>query len=130
MFALGSSPFSILFGKELKDIFGYLFAKALECGVELDFQFVSGGILEKIKSLSISHLAIDEAHCVSEWGESFRPSYLTISTIIEELNPRIVTAFTATASPPLLEKMKLKDCKTYIHHALPFQLLQVPVSQY
>lgn len=63
-------------------------------------------ILEKIKSLSISHLAIDEAHCVSEWGESFRPSYLTISTIIEELNPRIVTAFTATASPPLLEKMK------------------------
>ena len=44
------ASFTILYtDKELKDIFGYLFAKALECGVELDFQFVSGGILEKIK---------------------------------------------------------------------------------
>jgi ATP-dependent DNA helicase RecQ len=59
--------------------------------------------LEKIK---IAHIVIDEAHCVSEWGESFRPSYLEIGSIINFLNPPLVTAFTATASSPVLEKIK------------------------
>ena len=59
--------------------------------------------LEKIK---IKHAVIDEAHCVSEWGESFRPSYLEIGSIIRSLNPPLVTAFTATASSPVLEKIK------------------------
>ncbi|MDR2941294.1 MAG: RecQ family ATP-dependent DNA helicase [Treponema sp.] len=59
--------------------------------------------LEKIK---VMHAVIDEAHCVSEWGESFRPSYLEIGAIINSLNPPLVTAFTATASAPVLEKIK------------------------
>jgi ATP-dependent DNA helicase RecQ len=59
--------------------------------------------LEKIK---VIHAVIDEAHCVSEWGESFRPSYLEIGSIISSLNPPLVTAFTATASSPVLEKIK------------------------
>jgi len=59
--------------------------------------------LEKIK---VVHVVIDEAHCVSEWGESFRPSYLEIGSIITSLNPPLVTAFTATASSPVLEKIK------------------------
>jgi len=62
-------------------------------------------VLSKIKMRGISHLAIDEAHCVSEWGESFRPSYLNISSIIKELSPHIVTAFTATLSKPILENI-------------------------
>ncbi|MGP1415236.1 MAG: RecQ family ATP-dependent DNA helicase [Treponema sp.] len=63
-------------------------------------------VLEKIKMRGISHLAIDEAHCVSEWGETFRSQYLSISSIIKELKPNIITAFTATASPIVLERMK------------------------
>ena len=63
-------------------------------------------VLIKIKEVGISHLAIDEAHCVSEWGDSFRPSYLKISSIIDALNPDIVTAFTATASESVLTRMK------------------------
>nr|AGS51932.1 ATP-dependent DNA helicase RecQ [uncultured bacterium contig00003] len=59
--------------------------------------------LEKIK---VTHVVIDEAHCVSEWGESFRPSYLEIGSIINSLNPPLVTAFTATASAPVLEKIR------------------------
>jgi ATP-dependent DNA helicase RecQ len=59
--------------------------------------------LEKIR---VTHIVIDEAHCVSEWGESFRPSYLEIGSIINDLNPPLVTAFTATASSPVLEKIK------------------------
>lgn len=62
-------------------------------------------LIEKLKTYNIEHLAIDEAHCVSEWGDSFRPAYLKLGEIINELNPPAVTAFTATASPPILERI-------------------------
>lgn len=40
-----------------------------------------------LKKAGLSHIAVDEAHCVSEWGESFRPAYLELGRIIEELDP-------------------------------------------
>jgi ATP-dependent DNA helicase RecQ len=61
-------------------------------------------VAEKLRDINIVHIVIDEAHCVSEWGESFRPSYLEIGKIIPETTP-LVTAFTATASAPVLEKI-------------------------
>ncbi|MCL2186988.1 MAG: RecQ family ATP-dependent DNA helicase [Treponema sp.] len=63
-------------------------------------------VKERLTKIKITHAVIDEAHCVSEWGESFRPSYLEIGSIIDSLNPPLVTAFTATASTPVLEKIK------------------------
>jgi len=63
-------------------------------------------VKERLEKIKIVHVVIDEAHCVSEWGESFRPSYLEIGSIINSLNPPLVTAFTATASAPVLEKIK------------------------
>jgi len=63
-------------------------------------------VKEKLAKIKVVHVVIDEAHCVSEWGESFRPSYLEIGSIISSLNPPLVTAFTATASSPVLEKIK------------------------
>lgn len=62
-------------------------------------------ILGKIKESGLSHIAIDEAHCVSEWGDTFRPAYLNLGNIIGELSPQVVTAFTATASPDVLERI-------------------------
>lgn len=62
-------------------------------------------LLKRIKALGISHVAIDEAHCVSEWGDSFRPSYLKLGEIISELAPPVITAFTATASPSVLSRI-------------------------
>jgi ATP-dependent DNA helicase RecQ len=62
-------------------------------------------VMERLRSLGIVHIVIDEAHCVSEWGESFRPAYLRIGEIIAEISPPLVTAFTATASEPVLEKI-------------------------
>jgi len=53
----------------------------------------------------VAHIVIDEAHCVSEWGESFRPAYLEVSTIVKNINAPLVTAFTATAGTPVLEKI-------------------------
>lgn len=64
-----------------------------------------GRLLAFLAGLGPSHVAIDEAHCVSEWGETFRPAYLELGRAIEALAPRAVTAFTATASPPVLESV-------------------------
>lgn len=52
----------------------------------------------------ISMVAVDEAHCISQWGQDFRPSYLNITKFIEKLPRRpIITAFTATATPEVIE---------------------------
>jgi ATP-dependent DNA helicase RecQ len=63
-------------------------------------------VISQLEKIKIVHIVIDEAHCVSEWGESFRPSYLEINTIIKNVNAPLVTAFTATASAPVLEKIQ------------------------
>lgn len=62
-------------------------------------------ILQLLEKMEISHFAIDEAHCVSEWGDSFRPSYLKLKNVIERISPKAVTAFTATASPSVLSRI-------------------------
>ncbi len=59
----------------------------------------SPGLARLVDSLTVFHLAIDEAHCVSEWGESFRPAYLKLGDCIQRIKPKVVSAFTATASP-------------------------------
>lgn len=55
--------------------------------------------IEFLKSVQISFYAIDEAHCISEWGHDFRPEYRRIRPIINEIGSRPVIALTATATP-------------------------------
>jgi ATP-dependent DNA helicase RecQ len=62
--------------------------------------------LRALETLGIVHVVVDEAHCVSEWGETFRPSYLEIHRIVEASGAPLVTAFTATASDLVLEKIE------------------------
>ena len=52
-----------------------------------------------LKEIKISFYAIDEAHCISEWGHDFRPEYRRIRTIIEEIGVSPIIALTATATP-------------------------------
>jgi ATP-dependent DNA helicase RecQ len=66
---------------------------------------LSPQVMTRLGSIKIVHTVIDEAHCVSEWGESFRPSYLEIRRIIGAAGSPVVTAFTATASARVLEKI-------------------------
>ena len=55
--------------------------------------------IEFLKTVSISFYAVDEAHCISEWGHDFRPEYRRIRPIINEIRERPVFALTATATP-------------------------------
>jgi len=60
-----------------------------------------------IRELEISMVAVDEAHCISKWGQDFRPSYLEIPAFINKLPRRpVVTAFTATATSHVREDIR------------------------
>ncbi|MBI5943606.1 MAG: RecQ family ATP-dependent DNA helicase [Chloroflexi bacterium] len=59
----------------------------------------SGIFLRSLQSLTLSLLAIDEAHCISEWGHDFRPDYLHIAEMRVKLGNPLTVALTATATP-------------------------------
>lgn len=62
--------------------------------------------IELCQQLHIAMVAVDEAHCVSQWGHDFRPSYTQIASFINRLPRRpVVSAFTATATPRVKEDM-------------------------
>lgn len=72
------------------------------------------GFSALIQAIPVSLVAVDEAHCISQWGQDFRPSYLKISDFIASLPYRpVVTAFTATATievrQDIIRLLKLKD---------------------
>ncbi len=67
-------------------------------------RLLTDGFLSLAKRVSISMLAVDEAHCVSQWGQDFRPSYLQIPEFIGKLPKRpVIGAFTATATRQVKE---------------------------
>jgi ATP-dependent DNA helicase RecQ len=72
-----------------------------------------------LKELNIPLIAVDEAHCVSQWGHDFRPSYRRISSFINKLSKRpVVAAFTATATEvvrkDMLELLDLSNPKVFV----------------
>jgi len=66
-------------------------------------RFIMPHFLETLKTFPISLFAIDEAHCISEWGHDFRPDYLSLSLIPKEFSHVPVAAFTATATQKVQE---------------------------
>jgi ATP-dependent DNA helicase RecQ len=77
----------------------------------------SDWILDRVKNLPINLIAIDEAHCVSQWGHDFRPAYLKISELKKHFPKIPFLALTATATPRVIEDIKtelgLKDPKLF-----------------
>ena len=55
--------------------------------------------IDFLKQINISFVAVDEAHCISEWGHDFRPEYRKLKSIIENINSVPIIALTATATP-------------------------------
>ena len=70
-----------------------------------------------LKEIHISFYAVDEAHCISEWGHDFRPEYRKIRSIIEEIQPAPVIALTATATPKvqsdILKNLRITDATVF-----------------
>ncbi len=76
-------------------------------------RFFSDTFIGMLNFLNVSMVAIDEAHCVSQWGHDFRPSYCEISKVISSLSKRpIIVSFTATATQVVKDDIiKLLDLR-------------------
>ncbi len=67
----------------------------------------SEGFLGAVMQMNVSMVAVDEAHCISQWGQDFRPSYLRIVDFIDRLPRRpVIAAFTATATAKVREDVR------------------------
>ena len=89
-------------------------------------------VLEELGSLNIRYFAIDEAHCISQWGHDFRPEYTRLNVLKKKFPQIPIHAFTATAPPriqkEILENLKLRDpdifVGSYFRSNLHYKVLQ------
>ncbi len=81
-------------------------------------RFDYGKTAERLRASGVSLLAIDEAHCISQWGHDFRPSYLRVKKVRAELGSPVTIALTATATPEvrrdITRQLALHDPETII----------------
>jgi len=81
-------------------------------------KLTNSNFAEKIKSLSPSYLFVDEAHCISEWGHNFRPSYRKIKEFINFIGIKNISAFTATATEDvrtdIIKQLGLNNPKIFV----------------
>jgi ATP-dependent DNA helicase RecQ len=76
-------------------------------------RFDAGPAADRLRQMGVSLLAVDEAHCISEWGHDFRPSYLRIGAVRQQLGDPPTLALTATATPEvrrdIVKQLALRD---------------------
>ena len=72
----------------------------------------------KLRHMKVSFITVDEAHCISQWGYDFRPSYLQIADIRRDLPGVPVLALTATATPQVVEDIQEKLARDSSHSSL------------
>ncbi|MGX5818603.1 RecQ family ATP-dependent DNA helicase [Chitinophaga lutea] len=117
----GIPAFAIYAGMHVKDVEKVL---ALAREGEIKFLYVSPERLQSkrfqwyCEVLPVSLIAIDEAHCISQWGYDFRPAYLQIATIREHFPNAPLLALTATATPlvreDICDKLELRDPAVFV----------------
>jgi ATP-dependent DNA helicase RecQ len=75
------------------------------------------GFVENLRSWNVTQLAIDEAHCISEWGHDFRPEYRQLAGLREALHETPIMALTATATErvrqDIIERLQLREPRCY-----------------
>lgn len=82
-------------------------------------RFGNDTFVQQISALDVSLFVVDEAHCVSEWGHSFRPAYLLLGQAIQRCGKPTVLALTATATPwirtEIIERLGLRKAALIVH---------------
>lgn len=89
---------STLKAKEAAAVYARLYAGELKLLYISPERLALDGYMEKLKELPIHFFAVDEAHCLSEWGHDFRPDYLSLSRLRDAFPDIPIAAFTATAT--------------------------------
>src|SRR5580698_10767525 len=69
-------------------------------------RLASDAFVETLARSNVALVAVDEAHCIAQWGHDFRPDYLRIGALLERLRPPRVLACTATATPEVREQIR------------------------
>jgi ATP-dependent DNA helicase RecQ len=105
---------STLTAHELRDRFRDIQAGKFTLVYVAPERLESERFLKLIETLPIPLLAVDEAHCVSQWGHDFRPSYMNVGRLVDRIRPRpVVAGFTATATDTvksdIVTHLKMKD---------------------
>jgi len=81
-------------------------------------RFRSAHFVEALKQARLSLFAVDEAHCISQWGHDFRPDYLRLGAVIEHLGRPQTIALTATATPyvraDIIEQLALRNPRAFV----------------
>src|ERR671917_1891788 len=81
-------------------------------------RFRSQHFVETLQRAGVSLFAIDEAHCISQWGHDFRPDYLRLKSFMEQIGRPQTVALTATATPyvraDIIEQLSLRDPRAYV----------------
>lgn len=100
---------SSLTAAEVDKVFADIEAGALKLLYIAPERLMNEAFLRRLQSVKVAMMAVDEAHCISEWGHSFRPEYLRLAHVARELNIRPVLALTATATPAVARDI----CKAF-----------------
>jgi ATP-dependent DNA helicase RecQ len=96
--------------------------KILKCSLDLLYvspeRMFAEGFLKNLKKIKLSLIAIDEAHCVSQWGHDFRPEYLKLNILKSHFPSVPILALTATADGPtrrdIIDQLKIKENNLFI----------------
>ena len=81
-------------------------------------RLASTAFVDLLARCDVSLVAVDEAHCIAQWGHDFRPDYLRIGTLLQRLRPKRILACTATATPLVRDEIKKHLALTDCHEVL------------
>ncbi len=81
-------------------------------------RFRAASFLRALRNVKISLFAVDEAHCISQWGHDFRPDYMRLGETLEKIGRPVCAAFTATATPEvkadIIKQLGMKEPSVFV----------------